>query len=98
MKTKFPTINVPERGTIAAMKWIAENGCPYLHQTVISYDGIPYLIVSSETEENIRALLEEHPVSAWHDINGMKRLAHPLDSYPCWYFYINGHYYFVSIW
>ncbi len=98
METTYTVIDVSERGTVAAMKWIAENNCPDLEHAIFSCSGRPYLIVSSQVEQDIWAILEQHPVSTWHDINGMKRIARSQNDNPCWYFCINDHFYFATIW
>lgn len=98
METTYTVIEVSERGTVAAMKWIVENNCPDLNHAIFSCSRRPFLIVSSQSEQDIWAILEQHPVSTWQDINGMKRIALPLGSYPCWYFYIDGRYYHASVW
>lgn len=93
--TEDVTLN--ERGTVAAMTWIAEHNTPRLSGTVFECQGAPFLIVSSQSDEEIKPILALHPLESWSQINDMKRLCLHVGKEPTWCFWINGKHYFASL-
>lgn len=89
-------IELKERGTLAAMQWIADNNAPSLCCQDFSYQGEPFLIVSDQAD--MIAHLAFNPLETWHEVNGMKRLTIAQEGRePHWYFYINGKFYFATL-
>lgn len=91
-------INLNERGTGAVMEWIAANRPSFLSAQIFSHKGEPFLIVSDEESNNLRWILNKTPLDQWHDIDGCKRVMIQVEgAQPHWYFYINGKFYFASL-
>lgn len=88
-------IKLKERGTTAVMEWIATNNPNHLNAQIFSCNGEPFLIVSDHDEHCVPY---DMPVEKWHDVNGAKRLMNNAEgAEPHWYFYINGRFYFATI-
>lgn len=89
-------INLNERGTLAVMQWIANNNTPSLSCDVFCHNGQPFLIVSDQND--VEVLLMVDPLETWHKVNGMQRLTIAREGLePRWYFYINGKFYFATL-
>lgn len=94
-------INLTQRGTLAVMEWLALNNTPTLKCQVFAQNGDRFLMVSSESEQDMWARLQVNPLETWDDVKGHKRLAIRFGSEeanePAFFFHINGRFYFATL-
>ena len=102
---KNPEIEVPERGTTAAMEWIRENSCPDLQGAIFYNEGTPFLIVSDIDPAYLESIerSSENTTPFWYTLSGkldgVKRMTRMSSGgEPSWVFNIDEHYYFATPW
>lgn len=91
-------VEVSERGTIAVMEWIRDNGCPDLDMTTFTHKNQPFLIVSNDSGCAFRTAKGDvdNGYMKIFEYNGLKRITGAMPG--SWYFNINNHYYFATAW